>query len=240
MEPSLPLPPSPIPRYVVLADALRHRIGRGEWRPGQCLPSLHRLAGEFGVARLTARQAVQLLVGEGLLSARRGQGTFVTEAAAAVQTSRLETSLQELGATYRALSPRILELAEEPCRLPGQAAGEPAYIHMRRLHTRDGLPYCVISLYLLRDVYASAPDAFRQQAVVPLLLERADIGIARASQRLTIGTADAQTATLLRIPVHAPVAHVRRTFELADGTVVYYAEVDYRGDAITLEIDLKP
>ncbi len=72
------------------------------------------------------------------------------------------------------------------------------------------------------------------------MLGHEDIHIAQARQTLTIGAADAEVATLLHIPVDAPIAHVTRVFSAADGSISYYAEVTYRGDAIRLEIDLKP
>ena len=46
---------SPIPRYVQLAEVLRERIARGQWRAGEKLPSLEELVREFEVARVTVR-----------------------------------------------------------------------------------------------------------------------------------------------------------------------------------------
>ena len=62
--------------------------------------------------------------------------------------------------------------------------------------------------------------------------------MSRAHQTLTIGTADADTAHLLRIPVDSPVARVQRVFTDANGVVVYYADVISRGDAVKLEMDM--
>ena len=51
---------SPVPRYAQLSALFRRRIGRGEWPPGAQLPTLERLTAEFGVARVTVRQAIRL------------------------------------------------------------------------------------------------------------------------------------------------------------------------------------
>ena len=40
--------------------------------------------------------------------------------------------------------------------------------------------------------------------------------------------------------MNAPVAEVRRIFKDREGTVIYLANVIYRGDAIRLEMDLEP
>ncbi len=233
------IPSGPIPRYVIIADRLRQRVESGIWHAGETLPSLHSLAGEFGVARPTARQAVQLLVKEGLLSSQRGQGTFVSATATPIKTTPLETSLYELAQTYRVLVPRILEIDEVPRALPSAMGQPPQYIYMRRLHSLDGRPYCVISLYIAEHIFKLAPGKFRSEPVIPLMVANKSLDIAQARQTLSIGTADAETATLLGIPVGAPVANVMRTFTSSDGSVLYYAEVAYRGDGIRLEIDLK-
>jgi GntR family transcriptional regulator len=57
---------------------------------------------------------------------------------------------------------------------------------------------------------------------------------------MTIATAGLEVARHLGIAANAPVAEVRRVFNDAEGTVIYLAEVTYRGDFIHLEMDLKP
>ena len=57
---------------------------------------------------------------------------------------------------------------------------------------------------------------------------------------VTIGTADVEVARHLELAVNAPVAEVRRIFKDSAGTVIYLADVIYRGDAIRIEMDLKP
>ncbi len=57
-----------------LASILREKIRSGEWPSGHELPSLDELSEQYGVARVTARQATQVLMGEGLVSSARGVG----------------------------------------------------------------------------------------------------------------------------------------------------------------------
>ena len=68
---------TPIPRYFQLADLIRQRIARGEWPEKHRLPTLDALATEFEVARVTVRQAIEMLAREGLVSPQQGRGTFV-------------------------------------------------------------------------------------------------------------------------------------------------------------------
>ncbi len=233
---------SPIPRYVQLTDLFRQRIARGTWVAGQQLPTLEELVREFDVARVTVRQAMNALEREGLVLAQRGRGTFVTGRPSRVRELRLETSLKDLAEVYRDDKPK-LTLIEESSAIPaldekdGRAA--PGYRFMRRIHSRNGEAYCVISIYLDERVFRRAPKRFRRETVIPVLLDL-KVRIARAHQTLRIGTADVETAAHLAIPVNAPTAEVRRVCRAPDGTVAYLSEVIYRGDYILLEMDLKP
>jgi GntR family transcriptional regulator len=65
----------PRPAYVQLAGILRERIRSGAITAR--LPSERDLHGEFGVAPMTARKAVRLLVDEGLVVVVTGRGTYV-------------------------------------------------------------------------------------------------------------------------------------------------------------------
>ncbi|RSM80420.1 GntR family transcriptional regulator [Kibdelosporangium aridum] len=65
------------PPYRQIAGMLRTAIEQNHLTPGEQLPSEADLISHFGVARMTVRQAVQELRGEGLVVAEHGRGTFV-------------------------------------------------------------------------------------------------------------------------------------------------------------------
>ena len=111
---------------------------------------------------------------------------------------------------------------------------------MRRVHSRAGEAYCMISIYLDERVFRMAAARFRRETVVPVLLELPKVKIAQARQLLSVGAADVETAGHLGIPVGSPVAEVRRVCNAPDGTVIYLGEVTYRGDYVHYEMDLKP
>ena len=233
----------PMPRYAQLADILRRRIARNRWPPGTQLPTLQALMQEFDVARVTVRQAMELLARDGLVSAERGRGTFVTSQPARERGLMLETSLQALADVYRNDTPNLTlieEAAATPQLFPRDGTPASQYRFMRRVHSRDGEAYCVISIYIDERVFRMAPRRFRRETVVPVLLELARVTVSRAWQTLEIGIADVLVARHLSIPVNAPVAEVRRVCQDPHGTVIYLGEVTYRGDYIHLEMDLKP
>lgn len=234
---------TPIPRYVQLAEVFRRRVDKGEWPPGSILPSIDVLMRQFDVARVTIRQAIALLADEGLLSPQRGRGTFVTEKAGARRQLRVETTLGDLVEMYRGDRPEHSTLEESvasPAVKASDGIAAPKYFHMRRVHSRDGERYCVIAIYIDHRVFRRAPTRFRRELVLPVLTSLAGLKIASGRQTLTISKADVETSRLLGIALNTPIAEVRRVLCDANGTIVYLADVSYRGDYIHLEMDLKP
>ncbi|MGC0330629.1 GntR family transcriptional regulator [Streptomyces sp. SAI-170] len=65
------------PKYQRIADSLREAIRSGEYGPGDRLPGENDLMATYGVARMTARQALSVLRDEGVVEARKGAGVFV-------------------------------------------------------------------------------------------------------------------------------------------------------------------
>lgn len=233
----------PLPLYAQLAEALRHRIGRGEWQRGDRLPSNDELTREFKVARVTVRQAIDLLREDGLVRSKQGRGTFVTALPASDRRLEVQTTLRNLVAMLKGDEPQLLNIAEShaaPRLSEKDGAPAPSYVYMRRVHLRDGAAYCVISIHLDERVFRLAPARFRNEVMIPILTSLPGVEIAHAHQTLTIGVADPETAARLNMAVNAPVADVRRVLRGPDGTVIYLGEVTYRGDMVRLEMDLVP
>lgn len=65
------------PIYRRIADGLRARILSGELRDGDRLPGENALMAEHDIARATARQALAVLINEGLAVPKRGSGVYV-------------------------------------------------------------------------------------------------------------------------------------------------------------------
>jgi GntR family transcriptional regulator len=107
----------PRPPYVQVADVLRREIERGEYRPGQKLPSVRDLSERFGIAPMTVGNVLRVLREEGLVFTTPGRGTFVgdhvrpePEATEAPEVSELSERVAALDAQVRSLSERLERL----------------------------------------------------------------------------------------------------------------------------------
>ena len=78
------------PLYLQIKTALAQRIQDGDYQPHERLPSESELMKVFGVSRITVRQALRDLHGEGLVFSVQGKGTFVSKPKAVQNVQRLQ------------------------------------------------------------------------------------------------------------------------------------------------------
>jgi GntR family transcriptional regulator len=234
---------NPLPLYAQLAALLRQRIARADWKEGDRLPSHGELAQEFTVARVTVRQAINVLESEGLVTPRRGRGTFVAARPGERRRLPVHTTLESM-LTMMQANPIDMVAIEECTVTPvlGAEDGAPApsYVCFRRLYRREGIPINVASLYLDKRIFRRSPNRLRRAYIIPDILAMPGVKIAEAFQTVTVEAAEPSIATRLAIATGAPVAWLRRVFRDPDGVVLFVGEYAYRGDRVQLEMDLVP
>jgi len=232
---------SRIPLYIQVAFALRQRIETGQWRPGQKISTLDELEREFEVARVTVRQAVELLQDEGLVLRQQGRGTFVADKLQDKRWLRLETTWQSLVTPIKDNVLRIIKVDDPPAwprltECEGKFAKE--YVYLRSLQLKDGAPYSLVNLHLDRAIYDRNSKSFLTHSALPILATLKAAEIESAHQTLVIGNADPGTASLLQVPLGAPTAECHCVVTNRKGVAIYVAEIVYRNDCVKLYIEL--
>lgn len=66
---------SEVPIYLQLRNEIVKGIGRGEFEPGESLPTVRQMATDLGINTMTVSKAYQLLKTEGFLETDRRKGT---------------------------------------------------------------------------------------------------------------------------------------------------------------------
>lgn len=229
-----------LPLYYQLAELMRGRIESGETVPGARLPNLHEMAKQYDVARVTVRQAVQLLVAEGFLESRQGRGTRVCLNLPGKTYENMRTSWSAMvkrikGATVELLAAE--DTASCPLLRPDERRPAPVYHYMRRVHLKNGVRFAFIDLYLDKRIFDLSPKRFNETTVIPVM-DELGIKVARACQELTIDTAGSEIARHLRLPIGSPVVLLRRIAHDDAGCIIYAAKVVHPGSRVRFNIDL--
>jgi GntR family transcriptional regulator len=231
---------SRVPRYLQVASALRRRIRDGHWAVGDKIATLEELEREFDVARVTVRQAIDLLQSEDLVKSFQGRGTFVTKAVAHDRWLQLATDWESLIAPIRDNVPHLLPSQPQsgPRIEEGDGTPAPAYVFLRSIQKRGSEPYAYARVHIAKHVHAKAPRLFSSRVALAVLSEMKDVAIARAHQTVVVGAADVEIARHLGIALNSPTAEARCVVTDKAGIAIYVGEITYPGDYVRLNIEL--
>lgn len=227
-----------VPHYRRIEQSLRQRIAR--LQPGDELPSDMELCAEFGVSRMTARNAMQRLAAEGLIVRQPGRGSFVAEPPAHRQANRLMTFTQEMLRTGRTPSSRVLTQVIRPST-PTEAAelgipsGQPV-VHLRRLRLADNDPVALESAVLVGACGPAVMTADLASGSLHETLRRAGIVPRRGTGTVTAAAATREDARLLGIRSGDPLLVERRIIVDGSGHRIEATESRYLADRYALVV----
>jgi GntR family transcriptional regulator len=236
------LQPGPVTLYAQLAAILRDRIVTGAWKHEDEIPTLDQLAEEFSVARVTVRQAVQILADENLLSSQRGRRTFVTFEAPAINANPLYSSTGSITSDGSNYSIEIIR-REEFSRLPPQFAGPGTslgrYMRIRKVDSHDGIPYAVSDNFVALAIYKRFPvGAEKKVKLSRLVRDYAKPKLVRGSEQIKVAALTYEDAARLQTAMGGPAAFVTRVFLSAGDKVAYFGQFFYRADRFAIERDI--
>ena len=228
----------PAPLYLQLQRVLRDAIQNKLIEQDDAIPPERDLASDFDVSRITVRKAIEGLVGEGLLTRKRGAGTFV---ASRVEKSfsKLSSFSEDMIARGRTPSSEWMSKSEglvspEESFLLGLSPGTVVY-RFQRIRYADGqtmaLEHSTIPAYCLpseKVVGASLYEAMEKTGNRPV----------RALQRLRAVTFTKEQAERLGVKLGDAGLFIERRGFLADGRTCEFTQSYYRGDAYDVIAEL--
>ena len=222
-----------LPAYVQLRDRLAARIGRGEWKPDETLPSENVLSNDTGLSVGTVRKAMQLLVDEGLLERRRGSGTYLRAPSFNASLFRF-FAVRMPGGENTIPTSRILSRQIKPAPEPvAELFGERQALYIERLRGGPDQILMAEEIWLRQASFPGLEDLSTTEMgplLYPLFLDRYGVFISRVVDEVSFSTADPLVAERLAIEEGAPVAVIERTAYSADGRPVEWRVA--RGSAL--------
>ena len=212
------LSPGPIPLYHQLERELRERILAREFEPGALLPTEERICAQYGVSRITVRRALEALIADGLITKRRGVGTFVTQQAAGVRSVRLSGSLDEFLASAGALATQVLSLQEvvapEAAVRGLQLRDGDNATRLELLSFLEGAPLGYSELYLPVSVgrQIQPMDVGEHLPVIRMIESKLGSRVVRAEQFIEADVAGKEAAKYLSLKPLTPLLKVTRIY----------------------------
>ncbi|PUA81638.1 GntR family transcriptional regulator [Nocardioides currus] len=206
--------------------------------PGSAAPSERELVARFGVARMTVRQALDVLVTEGLLERVPGRGTFVAHPRRRV--GRLSSYSEDM--KVRGLLPESQTLvARREQAGPGVARAldispGDAVIHWKRLRRADQQIICVEDAYLNEVLLPGFLQSGMPTSLYQALEDRG-LRPTWAEDAISASAATEDEASLLEIAPGSPVLQLSRR-ALCGDKVVNVSRSAFRPDRFTMHVQL--
>jgi DNA-binding GntR family transcriptional regulator len=101
-------------KYKMIENDLLNNINSGFYSKGQLVPTELELATEYGVSRVTVRQATNNLVAKGYLVRNQGSGTFVAQPTHIGRTANVKSFTDEMDALQKKVTSEVLDFKIVP------------------------------------------------------------------------------------------------------------------------------
>ena len=234
----------PTPIFAQVRALLERAIAEGELTPHRRIPSERELSAQLGVSRMTVRQALTAMIGDGSLYTRSGKGTYVAERKIEQPLGRLTSFTEDTRARGRRPSSRVLaaELIAAPLELAQVLGIAPGWeiVRVKRLRLADADPVAVETAHLPHALVPGLLDAdLGAQSLYALLHERYGLVLARAKQTIEAALPSPEERDLLALPPRVPVLRIHRSTAEESGRIVEFVQAAYRGDRYQLHVELR-
>ena len=206
---------SPTPKYVRIRDWLMDRILSLDLKRGDKLPSENDLVHQFEASRVTVRQALEALRGEGIIESHQGKGWFLRRVRAVQNLGRLQGFGEMLAPMGVRVRSTVLDLTE--CAAPEAVAaafGLPKncnVVRIARLRIAGARVMSYDLSYFPIDIgrRLSSEDLARQDVFV--LIERVlGIPLGFADVTIEVAPAEQDPAERLNIEPGTPIFKLTR------------------------------
>lgn len=223
------------PIYEQIYKNLLEKIRREEIIAGEAFPSERELAENFGVSRMTVRQALKTLKKEGFIYHERGIGAFVSKRKLDVHTRNLVGFTEEMRERGLRPSSKLLlfkkeSATEDTAKDLGIDLGDKVF-HFQRLRLADDSPMAFEDAFLPAVPYSGLDKFDLENASLYEVLENEyGVRMSHAEEVLEALAVDKEIAAALAVKKGAPVLMVHRVVFSEANAAVESVKTFYRAD----------
>lgn len=224
--------------YQEVSKDLIRRIENGEFMPGDPLPKQVELASAYQTSRLTIQKAIQILITEGYVYVKKGNGTFVK--AENKTTSILQSNINEcIGLTAKfkgvmeiqnkVISFHVRQADDDECEKLELTKGSRVYdiIRVRYLNSQPfRLEYIIMPVNIVKSLDKSVVE----RSLYDYLSNTLSLKIGSALRKIKADRCDRYDQDFLACESSDPVLEVEQVVSLRDGRPFEYSQLRYRYD----------
>ena len=232
-----------ITMYEQVANILRDRIAYGIYPKNELLPPEMLLLAEFNVSRHTIREAMRMLVNEGLIARSPGRGTMVSPASRASGNWGIK-SINDLVGEFNESQIVVLKRAVVPTRSFPQIAEllrirrNSSLFHIQRVMNMKEGPIALHRLFTHVKYSSRLPkEKIGHEPLIGLIEEHCRVQAFRTRQVASAIAADAEVAKLLGVRIGSPMLLLRRIYMSHDDAPIEYTELICRPDRYHQTVD---
>ncbi len=235
---------SKVPFYYQLYEILRSHIADDHWAPGDALPTENELVETYQVSRSTVRQALDVLVSEGLIYRQRGRGTFVAHPTIEQTLSRIVSFTDDM--LQRGMQPGtkvlfsgLISAPEDIAKRLNIQPGE-ELTRLERLRLADGEPMSLEESYLIhRYCPGILEHDYSSEPLRRVLEDKCNVRLTHAKQTIRAVNATRKQAGKLGIKAQAALLFIERVSYSSQNIPVEFIRFYHRGDRYTLHNELR-
>ena len=230
------------PRYQLIAKEMKGNIQRGDWQEGDAIPTEAKLSEQFEASRVTIRQAIKLLVQEGLLYRIQGSGTYVKENKFEHNIYELTGFTEEMRALNKETKNKVLRFEvvtpdEQTAQILGIGEGEKVYVIVRQRFA-DEVPLIVEETYMPLKLFPDLSYQVAENSKYEYIEKKLGLTIGESFQEVIPIIPSDETRQLLDLKDPAqPILKVTLSTKLEDSRVFELTHLYFKSDEYKFTIN---
>jgi len=227
---------SVIPIYYQLAKLIREQIRRGEFKPGEALPTEIEIANRYEISRMTVRRSIAELVSEGMVYALQGKGTFVASPKldnVVFELNNFSHEMVQRGLNYKTtlLEAKIIRADEELKAKFLLKEGIHRILYFRTVLSAENERLSLENKYIIYTKSKPLLESELNDPTLPgLIATHSDYVPVSAKKVLKAAVATNEEASILGVSPGAPLFLVETTVFDPDLKPVGWSKSIFRGD----------
>jgi GntR family transcriptional regulator len=237
---------SDVPLYMQLVKELERRVQSGKLINNDMFPSESALMEQYGLSRITVRQALANLEQRGLIYRRRGKGTFLRGPQVSQKLTRKAKTIVE-ALRDRGIEPEVRIVGLNKITAPEHVAnilgtGNEPVMRLRRLYLYEDSPIALVDLFLPLALSGVAEvlsqEEHKYETSYSVFENEMHIGIKEAKHVIRTSALQSEVAEALDMPEAATCLTMDRITYSESENVLEMMTFYYAADSFEFEITL--